>query len=228
VIEQLTALEKLRNTVVIFTADNGPETLKRYRTATRSYGRPDPLRGMKLWTTEAGFRVAGIMHWPERIPAGGVSDQPVSSLDFLPTFCRLAGTVPPADLPLDGTNFLPVLDGKPISRPKPLFWCYYNAINQQRVAMRDGQWKVLAKLNGGKFGKTENVHSGNVEAVRAAELTDFEVYRVTEDIGEERDIAGEFPEETAALKQKLQRLYRELTETSHYWHPADEAASPRP
>ena len=66
-------------TLVIFTSDNGPETLLRYKKATRSYGIAEPLRGMKLWTTDGGFRVPGIMRWAGRIKPGGVVSQPVSS-----------------------------------------------------------------------------------------------------------------------------------------------------
>ena len=60
----LDRLGKTDNTLVVFTSDNGPETLNRYKRANRSWGRPGLLRGMKLWTTEAGHRVAGIMKWP--------------------------------------------------------------------------------------------------------------------------------------------------------------------
>ncbi len=91
----LDRMKRRENTLIIFTSDNGPETLKRYRGANRSYGQPGPLRGMKLHTTEAGFRVAGIMNWQGRIAAGQTVSTPVSSLDFLPTFCRLAKIDPP-------------------------------------------------------------------------------------------------------------------------------------
>lgn len=220
-IEALERLGKRENTLVIFTSDNGPETLKRYRGANRSYGTPGPLRGMKLWTTEAGFRVAGIMSWPARIKTPKVSREPVSSLDFLPTFCQLAGAEPPGDLKLDGANFLPVLDGKPIERSTPLFWCYYNAINEHRVAMRDGPWKLLAKLNGGKLAKYENVNDRNIDSIRAAKLTDFELYHVPDDIGEATNVIDQHAEQAAKLKKKLETLYRELAETSHYWPTPD-------
>ena len=90
----LEAMKLDENTLVIFTSDNGPEPLRYGPRSGRSFGVAGPLRGMKLWTTEAGFRVAGIMRWPARIKAGQVSDRPVSALDFLPTFCELAGTQP--------------------------------------------------------------------------------------------------------------------------------------
>jgi arylsulfatase A len=217
----LASLKRLKqdeNTLVIFTSDNGPETLRRYgKAAGRSWGTPAPLRGMKLWTTEAGFRVAGIMRWPTKIKAGQTVSHPISSLDFLPTFCQLAGTKPPADLKLDGTIFLPALEGKPIQRDKPLFWAYFNAINQRRVAMRDGDWKILAKLNGGKLRKAPHLAQKNIEAVRGAKLTDHQLFLMTTDISEEIDVSKLHPKELAEMNQKLEAAYREMAETSHYW-----------
>ena len=218
-LKSLDELKLTANTLVIFTADNGPETLNRYRGAQRSYGRPGKLRGMKLHTHEAGFRVAGIMRWPERITVGQVVSTPVSSLDFLPTFCDLAG----AELPqrkLDGANFLPALSGRPIERGQPLFWSYFNAINEARVAMRDGEWKVLARLNGGNLPKFENITTQRRELILQAELTDLEIYNIASDVSEETNLADQQPELAARMKEKLQRLYQELHENSVVWKPA--------
>ncbi|WP_372720970.1 sulfatase [Novipirellula sp.] len=213
----LTALKDLNvdsNTLLVFTADNGPETLNRYRRASRSYGRATPLRGMKLWTTDAGFRVAGIMRWPDRIKADQVVHHPVSSLDFLPTFCQLAGTTPPADLVLDGTNFLPALKNEAPNRAKPLLWIYYNALNERRVAMRDGEWKVLAKLNIGKY---NNVTTENETEVKAAELSDFQIFRITDDVDESNDLSASMPEKLDELSKRLKTHYHELLNDSHIW-----------
>ena len=169
---------------------------------------------MKLWTTEAGFRVAGIMRWPARIKPGQVSGRVVSALDFLPTFCELAGTKPPKDLALDGTSFLPALEDKPVKREKPLVWVYYNALNNRRVAMRDGQWKVLAKLS---IGKLKTIDSRNSDQVKGATLSDFQVFDLSQDVGEKEDLAKANPAKLAELKKKLQTHYRELVEGSHVW-----------
>ncbi len=88
-LQGLDHLGRSNNTLIIFTSDNGPETLNRYRSANRSYGRPDPLRGMKLHTTDAGFRVAGILNWQ------GVIEPPLAG-----STCSTPGFVArfPADL----------------------------------------------------------------------------------------------------------------------------------
>lgn len=219
----LTNLERLGrrdNTLIVFTSDNGPETLNRYRTANRSYGRPGPLRGMKLHTTDAGFRVAGILNWQGHLAPGLVGSDcptPVSSLDLLPTCCALAGIEPPPDLQLDGTDISPLLRGQPLSRPKPLVWAYYNAINDARVAMRDGNWKVLAKLNGGQLKKMSNVTTETLPLIRDAQLTEIEIYDITSDLHEDRDLAATQPELAEKLGEQLRRHYQQLVRDSHAW-----------
>lgn len=181
---------KLRdNTFVFFSSDNGPETLNRYKTATRSYGSPGPLRGMKLHITEAGCRVPGIIRWPGRIPPGSVWAEPVCSLDLLPTACELAGIEPPRDRPLDGTSLLPLLANQPLQRSHPLYWQYDAAISQPWViALRDGPWKLLAN----------------------ATLDRFQLYRVADDIGEDRDLASQYPDRVQALARVAKRLHAEI------------------
>lgn len=202
------------NTLVIFTSDNGPETLLRYPRSQRSFGTADPLRGMKLWTTDAGFRVAGIMRWPARIAAGQVVRQPVSSLDFLPTFCELAGTTPPADLELDGTSFLPALKGGAIPREKPLLWAYYAALNERQIAMRDGDWKLLARVD---IPIARTIDRSNEAQIKAATLTNFQLFNVVEDVGERNDLAASHPAKLAELTKRLKVRYQELLNDSHVW-----------
>ena len=169
---------------------------------------------MKLWTTEAGFRVAGIMRWPAGISGGQTVQHAVSALDFIPTFCELAETEVLEDLELDGEGFLPALENKPITRDNPLIWAYYNAINEHRVAMRSDQWKVLAKLD---FPKLQNGHSGNINEVRAAQLSDVQVYDIANDIGEVTNLSGKHQQLKEELTNKLTNAYNDLVEGSHVW-----------
>ncbi|OVE73503.1 arylsulfatase [bacterium B17] len=212
----LKELDVDKNTLVIFTSDNGPETLLRYGPRSRrSFGTPGPLRGMKLWTTDAGFRVAGIMRWPDRIKGGKVVRHPVSALDFFPTFCELAGTKPPKDLKLDGASFLPALKNKPVKRDKPLVWAYYDALNTRRVAMRDGEWKVLAKLQG--VNKCKEMNAKNEAKIKAAELVDIQIFKITDDVGESKDLSLEEPKKLAELTRKIKENYQDILDDSHVW-----------
>lgn len=214
----LDALKKLgvdQNTLVVFSSDNGPETLNRYPRASYSYGVADPLRGMKLWTTDAGFRVAGIMRWPAVIDAGQVSNEVVSALDLLPTFCDLAGVDIPVDLDLDGTVCLPAFRGKKLKRKKPLVWIYYNATNEHRVAMRHKQWKVLAKMD--LDNKYQNVTDRNRDTLLQAALIDVEIYDLTTDIGEQNNLLEGNPNRYRKLQSKMKLEYQHLLKESHVW-----------
>lgn len=202
---------------VIFTSDNGPETLRRYQRAKRSFGTPGDLRGMKLHTTEAGFRVAGIMNWPGVISPGQTIARPVSSLDFLPTFCDLAGIGSPSDRQLDGQSVVPVLLGENFKREKPLCWVYYNSLNRASVAMRSGRWKVLAKLDGGKLPKQSNLSEANAERYLSANLTDIEIYDLVEDRSEGNNLANRDSKITKDLTQQLELAYQSIIDDSYVW-----------
>ncbi|MDF1862501.1 MAG: sulfatase-like hydrolase/transferase [Verrucomicrobiales bacterium] len=215
----LDALDELgygENTLVIFTSDNGPETLDRYKSANRSYGVSGPLRGMKLHTHEAGYRVAGIMRWPDMIQPETQSDEAVCSLDFLPTFAALSGADIPAGRDLDGANFLPALSGKSISREQPLLWVYYHSYTENgtyvpSVSLRDGDMKIRAVVEG--IPSLQQIDEGTIDQVKAGQLGRFEIYDLSKDIGETNPL----PIEGSPLPGTLQSLYRDALETFHVW-----------
>ena len=80
--------------------------------------------------------------------------------------------------------------------------------------MRDGDWKVLANLN---IDKTTNVTSKNEAKVKAAVLSDFQIFKITEDVGESNDLLSSMPEKSAMLIQRLRDNYQELLDGSHIW-----------
>ncbi len=217
------SLERLRlrdNTIIVFSSDNGPETFNRYKTANRSWGRTGILRGMKLHTHDGGFHVAGIMNWPAGIREPRVVSSVASSLDLLPTFCELAHASVPSDRRLDGISLVPLFNtGEVPERTQPLLWVYYNAINDARVAMRHGPWKVLARLNGGEFPRLENLTPENLKKAQAAELTDFEIYNAEQDPGETLNLAGRELANEQDLIAQLRKQYSALAADSLAWKP---------
>lgn len=182
-------------TLVVFSSDNGPETLARYRGAERSYGTPGKLRGMKLHLYEGGIRVPGIIRWPGRIAPGRISGIPVASYDLLPTLCGIAGVSTPADRTLDGTNLTPLFDGKDLARSRPLYWQYDRAIGGNRIALRDGDWKLLSD----------------------ATATRFELYNLREDPGETRERSDLEPDRLAALSARLKSIMKEVHAEAPVW-----------
>jgi arylsulfatase A len=220
-IESLERMQLRENTIIVFSSDNGPETLNRYKTGNRSWGRTGILRGMKLHTHDGGFHVAGIMNWPAGIKEARVVTSAVSSLDLLPTFSELAHVAVPADRKLDGISLVRLLKtGEVPQRTQPLLWAYYNAINDARVAMRHGPWKVLARLNGGAFPRLENLTPENLQKARAAELTDFEIYNLDQDPGETLNLVGRDLTNEQELIALLRKQYSALAADSFAWTPA--------
>src|ERR1051326_5832209 len=130
VLQALVANGLSRNTIVIFTSDNGGER----------FADTWPFTGRKTELLEGGLRIPTIVSWPARIPEGRTSDQVAISMDWLPTLLAAAGTQPDAAVPPDGMNLLPVLVEGRAPNPRKLFWRY--KANAQ-AAMRDGDFKYL-------------------------------------------------------------------------------------
>lgn len=209
---------KLDNTLIVFTSDNGPETLNRYSRATRSYGSPGALKGMKLWTTDAGFRVPGIIYWMGNPHFSGQSDAVVSSLDLMPTFAELAGATLP-DRTLDGESFASLLETGTKERIKPLTWAFYNALNDHVVAMRTEEWKIMCRLKNDStyLPKILNLYDGNEALIKQAEMTDFALYNMKSDMSESEDLSANYPEVFEEMISLLKSEYGTLLEGSHVW-----------
>lgn len=207
------------NTLIIFSSDNGPETLNRYSRAKRSYGSPGELAGMKLWTTEAGFRVPGILRWIGKSTFTGTSDAVVSSLDFMPTFAELSGATLPQKT-LDGQSITSLIETGKMERSKPLTWAFYNALNERVIAMRTDDWKMMCRLKNDTtdLPKINNIYTGNEALVKEAELTDFVLFNMKSDISESENVAEKHPEYFLEMKDLLRTEYSELLEDSHVWN----------
>lgn len=206
------------NTLIVFSSDNGPETLLRYSRAKKSYGSPGDLKGMKLWTHDAGFRVPGIINWLGKEGYSGTSDKVVSALDFLPTFCALAGVSVP-NKTLDGESFTSLLQTGDFNRSKPLLWSFYNALNEHKVALRNGDWKILCRLKSEEeyLPRLNNLYDGNENLVKNAKLTDFELYNLKDDLGEISNVSAGNPEVFEQMKALVRSEYGKLLDDSHIW-----------
>ena len=120
-----------RNTIVIFTNDNGGEWLSRNA----------PLFNRKNTLWEGGIRVPALVRWPGRIPAGRVSPQVGITMDLTATILAVTGAQVPADAGFEGMNLMPILEGKSPVVERTLFWRQTGNRNQR--AVRKGDWKLM-------------------------------------------------------------------------------------
>ena len=132
--EILATLERrglTKNTLVIFTNDNGGEWLSHN----------DPLSNRKSTLWEGGIRVPMILRWPGHIPAHTTSKQVAITMDLTASILGLAGATVPPTYKLDGTNILPAVTGKSPIIERQLYWRWRGPPPQ--TAVRFGRWKLL-------------------------------------------------------------------------------------
>jgi N-acetylgalactosamine-6-sulfatase len=171
----LKTLDKLgiaKNTIVVFSSDQGPAPVK-LPTGTREFsdhmlGYAGPLRGGKHEQLEGGVRVPFIIRWPGHIKAGRVDDQSVTSfIDWLPTLCAITGI---DQLPkgLDGEDVSDIWLKGPRDRKTTLFW--RASSGNGMISLRKGHWKF------------HEAKSGPL------------LYDLSKDKGEKKNVADQFPE----------------------------------
>lgn len=162
-----------RNTLVIFTSDNGAHREGGHDSEFfHSHG---ALRGIKRDLYEGGIRVPFLASWPGHVPAGVVSDQVIAFWDFLPTAADLAGRPAPANT--DGESFAPALQGRRQNRSRPLYWEFHEGGFNQ--AIRFGDWKAI------RFGKDGPI----------------ELYNLKDDPSERTNLASSAPDRVAEARR---------------------------
>ncbi len=207
------------NTLVIFSNDNGP-----FLSYGLHAGSNGPLREGKLTAFDGGVRVPTVMRWPGKIPAGRTCQIPLMTIDLLPTLCQLVGAELPSQT-IDGVDVSSVLMGDSSQDPHPALVFYSG---EEFHAIRVGKWKLhfphkyLSVIPGeprsdGKpsgFGtqKPKSITESGVEGIasrhgyRVLELP-LSLYDLSQDVGEQHNVAGEQPEVVAKLS-KLAEQYR--------------------
>lgn len=179
-----------KNTIVVFTSDNGP--LPSFR-GSRAGG----LRGSKLSLYEGGTLMPFMISWPEHINAGTVDRTSViTAVDMVPTLAKMAGVPLPAAYHSDGINRSEVFMNKPSARKKDMYWEYgrnSTAFNfpkgkdkSPNLAIRSGNWKLLMN---------------NDE-------TDIQLYNLLNDPKETINVTTGNPTVTNELKAKLIQWWR--------------------
>ncbi len=176
----LALLEQLglqEDTLVLFSSDNGPH--EEGGTTAEFFDSNGPLQGIKRDLYDGGVRVPMIARWSGKIKPGQINHQPFALWDFLPTATEIAGIEAPEGI--DGLSMLPAMLGKPAKSHEVLYWEFHERGFEQAIRM--GKWKA--------------VRHGNQP---------IELYDLETDIGEQCDLAVEYPDVVQKIEEVLQTI----------------------
>lgn len=202
ILDALRRLELERDTLVIFTSDNGPWLS--YGDHAGSTGR---LREGKGTAWEGGVRVPFVARWPGHIPRGTVCREPAMTIDLLPTFAGLAQASLPSR-PIDGHDIAPLLTHqRGAHSPHDAFWFYYQQNELQ--AVRSGRWKLVLPHTYRTLDHPVTATNGVPAKYHQAKAA-LALYDLRNDVGETKDVAARHPEVVAALQRHVESARAEL------------------
>ena len=198
----LAALEKhgfAENTLVIFSADNGPERYAYDRIKNSDHRSMGPLRGLKRDIWEGGHRVPFVVRWPGNVPAGKVSDGLISQIDLYATVAAIVGAEIPAGSAEDSYNQLALFKGSGRSERDTLV----HNTNANGYALRHGDWVLIDAKTGGvspvpPWFDEANGYSKNSQP--------GELYNLKTDLAQKKNLYADQPEKVAELKAVLSKL----------------------
>jgi arylsulfatase A-like enzyme len=200
---KLTELGIERETLVIFSSDNGPWL------AMRDWGgSAGPLRSGKTSTFEGGHRVPAVARWPARIPAGAQVRGVANMMDWLPTLVELGGAKLPSDRVIDGRSLTAVLQGSGERERTPFFYMRLRFPladqHHQIGAVRDGRWKLKLPQRG---------YPQLLEPLARAELFrhGLMLFDLEADPGEQNDVSAAHPDVVERLSKEIESFDASLS-----------------
>jgi len=178
IVGKLKELGLERNTILIFTSDNGA------RNAAKIFNSSEAFRGRKSTLYEGGIREPFVATWPGKIKPGTKSSMPCAMYDLMPTFAEIAGIEKPEST--DGRSFLAALMNKDQTPAGFLYWEYFGSDKNPVQAVRQGNWKLIRYY----FDKPDK--------------QEIELYNLENDLKEENNIAAANPEKVEELLSVLE------------------------
>ena len=198
--EVLAALDKnglAENTLVIFTSDNGCSPAADIPELQAAGHEPSgPLRGFKADIWDGGHRVPFLVRWPGQVKPGMTNDQLICLMDFMATCADLLGAKLPDNAGEDSVSFLPALRGR---ADQPLREALVHHSIQGKFSIRQGRWKLELCPGSGGWSAPRDP-----QAVRQ-KLPAIQLYDLTADLAERKNLQAEQPEVVARLTKLLEK-----------------------
>ena len=191
-----------KNTIFIFTSDNGP-----WLNFGNHAGSASPLREGKGTAWEGGQREPCVVSYPNGIEGGRVIDTPMMTIDLLPTIAEITGAKLP-ELKIDGKSVWDIWTGKSNKSPHDAYFFYYNSNELHGVRYND--WKLYfphtyRSLNGREGGK-----DGYPVNYDMNEIDEIELYDLKNDISESKNVADQHPKIVLEIKSLADEMRKKL------------------
>ena len=202
-------LNLAKNTFVFVTSDDGPAI-----TGMHPHGSAGPLPAKNGAIHDGGTRVPGVVRWPGHTQRGKTSGELIFGLDVVPTLCELAGTARLADRILDGTSFLPALEGKNITSASAVLAVQSS---QSRCEGGDSRWQLKTGLDTPELTPRGGSPADEMQLIRTAGLTNLRLYNLQSDIAKSTDISEQHADVLIALSSRMGQFYGEVQATAPHW-----------
>ena len=187
------------NTLVIFSADNGPEHYAYERMRKYEHRSPGPLRGLKRDIWEGGHRVPTIIRWPNNVPVGQVNDGLLSQIDLYATIASVVGADIPQGSAEDSYNQLAMIKGQGHSARDTLV----HNTNANGYALRHGDWVLIAAKTGAVSKVPEWFNKANGYA---ANDQPGELYNLRTDLAQKNNLYASEPQKVEELSNRLKEV----------------------
>jgi arylsulfatase len=200
IIKTLDALKLSKNTIIIFSSDNGP-----WLNFGNHAGSTSGLREGKGSVWEGGHRVPCIIKWPGVVPAGMINNKLSATIDLFPTIASIC-RVPLPDHTIDGIDFLPVIKGNLELTPRKYLYYYYN-VNSLKAVRRD-DWKLMLPHTGRTYVGYAPGKDGFPGKVNENDTVSLALYDLRRDPGERYNVMDQYPDIVKEL-QEVAEIARE-------------------
>ena len=199
-----------QNTVVVVTSDNGCSPSADYPTLLKAGHNPSYVyRGTKADIFDGGHRVPFLVQWPAVIKPGSHCDQYICLLDFMATAADIVGVKLPDNAAEDSVSFLPALKGK---TSKPLREAIVHHSINGSFSIRQGNWKLELCPDSGGWSEPRPANpngNGTAKKQGATQLPPIQLYDLSRDIVEEKNVQAEHPDVVERLSKLLEKYVAE-------------------
>lgn len=200
IVKTLDALKLSKNTIIIFSSDNGP-----WLNFGNHAGSTAGLREGKGSVWEGGHRVPCIIKWPGVVPEGMINNKLSATIDLFPTIASVCN-VPLPDRTIDGIDLLPIIRGNRESTPRKYLYYYYN-VNSLKAVRRD-DWKLMLPHTGRTYVGYAPGMDGFPGKVNENDTVPLALYDLRRDPGERYNVMDHYPEIVKEL-QAVAEIARE-------------------